>query len=84
MLRYEGRCAQILDTDATTVKMVDDCGNCWDCVLMFGPTPFEHCKIGGEWKRFVEARRLYEGVRLRIGAPVAGSNHTIYVTVVPN
>jgi hypothetical protein len=47
MLRYEGRCAQILDNDATTMKMVDDCGNCWDCVLMFGSTPYEHCKIGG-------------------------------------
>jgi len=56
MLKYEGRCAQILDNDATTVKMVDDCGNCWDCVLMFGLTPYEHCKIGREWKRFVEAR----------------------------
>jgi len=84
MLRYEGRCAQILDNDATIVKMVDDCGNCWDCVLMFGSTPYEHCKIGGEWKWFVEARRLYEGARVRIGAPIAGSNNTIYVTVVPN
>jgi len=84
MLKYEGRCEQILDRAATTLKMVDDCGNIWDCVLLFGSTPYEHYKIGGQWKRFVDARKLYEGVRMRIGAPVAGNNHTIYVTLIAN
>lgn len=76
------------DNDAKTMKMVDDCGNCWDCVLIFGSTPYEQCQIGGEWKWFVEARNearnVYEGVRMKIGAPVAGSNQTVYVTVIPN
>lgn len=32
----------------------------------------------------VEARNLYDGVRMRIGAPVVGGNDTIYVTVINN
>ena len=62
MLIYEVNVAQMFDTASTSVKMVDECGNCWDCVLIFGTAPYEHCKIGGQWKRFVEARMLCEGV----------------------
>jgi hypothetical protein len=61
--------------------MVDDCGNVWECVMTYGSIPYEHIKIGGGWKRFVQARNIHEGVMLRIGGPVAGGNHTIYVTV---
>jgi len=32
-------------------------------------------------KRFVEARRLTQGVRIRMGAPFAGNSDTIYVQV---
>jgi hypothetical protein len=39
MQKYEGRCEQIIEKTATTVKLVDECGNAWDCVLMFGSTP---------------------------------------------
>jgi hypothetical protein len=84
MLIYEGNVAQMLDTASTSVKMVDECANSWDCVLIFGTAPYEHCKVGGEWKRFVEARRLREGVRTRLGAPMVGKNDTIFVTVVYN
>jgi len=84
MLRHEGRCSWILDDAQNIMKMVDDCGNSWDCVLTFGKTPYEHCKLSGEWKRFVEGRRICKGVRLRIGAPVDGPNQTIYVSVIPN
>jgi len=52
--------------------------------MIFGTVPYDHCKLGGEWKRFVEARNLYEVVRLRIGAPMAGSNETVYVLVIGN
>jgi len=74
----------MLDTSSTSVKIVDDCGNLWDCDLIFGTAPFEHCKIGGQWKRFVEARRLREGVKIKLGAPMAGINDIIYLGVVYN
>lgn len=81
MQKYEGRCEQIIDKAATTVKLVDECRNAWDCVLMFGSTPYEHCKIGGMWKRFVDARKIFEGVRMRFAALVVGNNSTVYVTM---
>ena len=75
---------QILDNARTVVNAVDECENIWTCIMIFGTTPDEHCRIGGQLKRFVEARNLYEGVRLRIGAPIDGDKETIYVTVVEN
>jgi len=37
--------------------------------------------IGGEWKHFVDARNLYDGVKIRLGAPAAGKNDSLYITV---
>ncbi|KEH41761.1 hypothetical protein MTR_1g054585 [Medicago truncatula] len=39
---------------------------------------------GRRWKRFVEARRLREGVKIRGGAPMVGSHDTIYLDVIYN
>jgi hypothetical protein len=51
-------------------------------VLIFGSTSYQHAMIGGQWKRIVDARRLGEGVQLRLGVPMAGENDTIYLTVI--
>jgi len=72
---------QGLDRARTNLKLVDECGSLWECVLIFGTTPHEHCMIGGGWKHFVEARNLNDGVRIRLGVPRAGDNDTIYVRV---
>ena len=74
----------MLDTLKTTVNTIDDCGNIWVCELTFATIPYEHFKIGGCWKRFVEARRLREGVKIRGGAPLVGSHDTIYLDVIYN
>jgi len=55
---------QALDRARTILKLVDECGNVWDCVLIFGTILYEHCRIGGQWRRFVEARNLCDGVRV--------------------
>jgi hypothetical protein len=84
ILIYTETIAQMLDTSLTNVRIVDDCGNVWDFDLIFGTLPYEHCRIGGHWKRFVEARRLREGVKIRLGALNAGMNECIYLDVVYN
>ena len=82
MLIYEGEVAKMMDIRNTSIKLVDDCGNAWDCGLIFGSTPYQHAMIGGQWKHFVDARRLREGVKIRLGVPMAGENDTIYLTVI--
>jgi len=84
MLLYQGFCENVLDKDSTSVKLVDDCGNSWECILIFGTKPYEHCRVGGEWKHFIDARKIAEGCRIRLGAPVPGNNATIYVQVYNN
>jgi len=74
----------MLDTLKTTMDILDNCGNIWECELTFATIPYEHFKIGGRWKRFVEARRLREGVKIRLGAPMVGTHDTIYLDVVYN
>jgi len=83
-LNYTGNIAQMVDTSTTNVKIVDDCSNIWDCDLIFGTLPYEQCRIGGQWKRFVEARRLREGVKIILGAPMAAMNDFLYLNVVYN
>lgn len=52
---------KMIDIGTTSIKLVDDCGDGWDCVLIFGSTPYQHTMIGGRWKRFVDARRVCQG-----------------------
>ncbi|AES97688.1 hypothetical protein MTR_5g058370 [Medicago truncatula] len=55
------------------------------CVdVIFGTEPYEHCRIGGKWKLFVDCCNLYEEMRMRFGAPVCGKNTALYVKVVAN
>lgn len=84
ILLYTGNVPQMLDTLKTTVNIIDDCGNLWVCELTFATFPYEHFKIGRRWNRFVEARRLREGVKIRGGAPMVGSHDTIYLDVIYN
>lgn len=51
---------------------------------IFGTEPYEHCRIGGKWKLFVDCCNLYEEMRMRFGAPVGGKNTALYVKVVAN
>ena len=82
MLIYEGEVAKMMVIRTTSIKLVDDCENVWDCVLIFGSTPYQHAMIGGQWMRFVVARRLREGVHIRLGVPMAGKNDIIYLSVI--
>jgi len=51
---------------------------------MFGTDDGPHFIIGGGWKRLVMARRLRQGSRLVLGAPMAGKNTTLYLRVIRN
>ena len=65
----------------TSLTMVDDCGNKWNCITVFGTGPHHHIKLGGGWKRMVQACRLEEGVMVKVGFPHAGMTDTIYIQV---
>jgi hypothetical protein len=70
-----------LDKKATTLTLIDDNGNKWGCIVVLGTLTQSHCMIGGQWKRMVDARRLERGAYLKIGAPLAGNNSTVYLSV---
>jgi len=61
--------------------MIDDCGNKWNCITIFGTMPHHHIKLGGGWKRMVQARRFEEGVMVKVGFPHSGMTNTIYIQV---
>jgi len=79
---YEGEVAKMMVIRTTSIKLVDDCENGRDCMLIFSSTPYQHAMIGGQWKCFVDARRLREGVKIRLGVPTAGENDAIYLNVI--
>ena len=57
------------------------CGNKWKCMTIYGTRPYNHLKIGGGWKRMVEARRISIGTNIKLGAPAAGDNDKLYLVV---
>lgn len=71
VLHYGHFVEQALDRARINLRIVDECGNFWECVLVFDSVAFAHCMIGGGWRRFVGARNLKEGDRMRIGIPAA-------------
>jgi hypothetical protein len=81
MLIYKGLCDLTIGKKTTSLTMIDDCGNKWNCITIFGSRPHHHVKLGGGWKRMVQARRLDEGVMVKVGFPHAGMNDTIYIQV---
>jgi hypothetical protein len=47
---YEDFGEKALHKTTTTLNLVDDYGNKWNCVLIYGYFSYKHFKIGGEWK----------------------------------
>lgn len=80
-LFYQGFCQLTLGKKSTSVLLIDDCGNKWNCITIYGTRPYNHLKIGGGWKRMVDARRIKVGTNIKIGAPYAGNNDKIYLIV---
>lgn len=82
MLAYVGFSQLALDRTTKPLKLVDECGNIWNCTLQFERKPDPHFKIGGGWNRMIKARGLQNGVRVIIGAPFVGMNEKIFFSVV--
>jgi len=81
MLIYNGLCNLTIGKKTTSLTMIDDCGNKWNCITIFGSRPHQHIKLGGGWKRIVLARRLEEGVMVKVEFLHACMNDTIYIQV---
>jgi len=80
MLIYKGLCDLIIGKKITSL-MIDDCGNKWNYITIFETRPHNHIKLGGGWKRMVQARRLGKCVMVKVGFPHAGMNDIIYIQV---
>ena len=80
-MHYDGFCRLTLGKKTTSLVMIDDCGNKWNCISIYGPRPYKHIKIGGAWKRMAEARRLPLAATIKVGAANVGKNETIYFDV---
>jgi hypothetical protein len=81
MLPYTGFCEQCLDKRNKTLVLIDDNGNKWDCTLVVGTLIQANWRIGGQWKRMVDARKIKPGAYMIIGAPMHGNNTTAYFSV---
>jgi len=81
MLIYKGMCDLTIGKKTTSLRMIDDCGNKWNYITLFGTRSHHHIKLGGGWKRMVQAHRLEEGVVVKVGFPHASMNDTIYIQV---
>jgi len=51
MLEYEGFHEMLLDKSNTTIKLIDDCGNRWDCYQVYQSLPEKLFKIGVDGRR---------------------------------
>ncbi|KEH33753.1 hypothetical protein MTR_3g452180 [Medicago truncatula] len=82
VLAFFGFCKLTLCKGTTSINLVDECGNKWMCTVVYGTRPYKHFKIGGGWKRMVDARGLGIGCIVKLGAPADGSNQKLYFKVI--
>jgi len=71
-----------LDTSSTSIRLVDEHGNRWNCTIQFVPGNDPHFLIGVGWNKMLKARGLKDGARVVLGAPGIGSNDTVYFNVI--
>ncbi|MCI06262.1 hypothetical protein A2U01_0027320, partial [Trifolium medium] len=45
MLPYEEFGEKAFEKKMTTIKIVDDCGNICNCILIYGSFPYNHCDV---------------------------------------
>ncbi|GAU50461.1 hypothetical protein TSUD_240590 [Trifolium subterraneum] len=83
MIPYDGFGEFAFDEATTSIKLVDDCGNVWNCSLIFVTFPCKYFKVGGEWGRLVTARKMSIGLNIMIGAQPNGHSETIYLIIDP-
>ena len=79
---YVGFSIMCLDTSSTSIKLVDEHGNRWNCTIQFVPCNDARFLICSGWNKMVKARGLKDGDRVVIGAPGVGSNETLYCIVI--
>ena len=60
------------------LSLIDDCGSKWDCVVVFGTMSDKHYRIGGQWKRMVDSRRIHPGSYMIIGSPMPENHKIVY------
>lgn len=77
-LLYPGFCQITLDKRTTSVELVDECGNIWECMLIYCRHPYAHFKVGGAFKRMVEARRILEGCHIMVGTLEVRPNEKLF------
>ncbi|GAU42517.1 hypothetical protein TSUD_376450 [Trifolium subterraneum] len=83
MLPYDGFGDFAFHEATTSIKLVDDCGNVWNCNLIFVTFPCKHYKVSGEWARLVAARRLSVGLNIMIGAQPSRRSESLYLIIDP-
>ncbi|WJX65470.1 linoleate 13S-lipoxygenase [Trifolium repens] len=71
----------IFSQQTTSIKLVDECANVWDCYLIQVTFPFKYCNIGGQWSSLVAARRLKIGDAVKFGVEARGHNEVLYLTL---
>ncbi|GAU39653.1 hypothetical protein TSUD_18360 [Trifolium subterraneum] len=83
MLPYDGFGEFAFHEATTSIKLVDDCGNVWNCNLIFVTFPCKHYKVSGEWARLVAARRLSVGLNIMVGAQPSRQSESLYLIIDP-
>ncbi|MCI27288.1 replication protein A1-like protein [Trifolium medium] len=79
IIPYEEFGEKVLEKKDTTISVVDDCGNKWDCMLIYVSFPNKHFKIGGEWKRMVAARRIAVGDVIELFGRTDTKSESLYL-----
>ncbi|GAU42994.1 hypothetical protein TSUD_188680 [Trifolium subterraneum] len=79
ILPYDDFGEHAFDDTTTSIKLIDDCGNAWDCDLVFVTFPCNYLKNGGWWSKLVAFKRVSVGKFIRVDVQAEESNETLYI-----
>ncbi|WJX56586.1 hypothetical protein P8452_42233 [Trifolium repens] len=59
----------VFSTVGGSVKLIDEKGMEWRCTVEYNALPYEHVKIGGQWRSMARARNYTPGAHIMFGSP---------------
>ncbi|WJX72738.1 hypothetical protein P8452_56584 [Trifolium repens] len=78
-MNYENFASKVFSTDGGCVKLIDEKGMEWSCTVEYNALPYEHIKIGRQWRSMVRARNYTEGAHIMFGSPRLGYVRQLFV-----
>lgn len=82
-LGWLGFCQHAFPAERTELTFIDYLGCTWKVLMEFVQGDTLSCVLSGEWQALCRARRLVEGMKIKLGVTNKANNNVVYMCAPP-